>query len=620
MAREIEEIILKISLDNSQVKKDLAGLKSQANNTFSAGILGKKIDPFKPVSDGANKVLKKLPPIKTGFKDVNSAIRSTMKEATVAAAALDKAGDSAKNSGKKAKTSAKGYSLLSGAIKTIAVSLVIAKLKKLGKEALNVNEKFTKITNSLRSTFGQDAGKQFEFVSAKAEELAVDLLGAGAGFAKFAAAAKGAGLLTEDVQEGFSGAADAAGALSLSGDDLNGILRAMSQIASKGALQTEDLNQIAERGIPVFKLAAEAIGANTGELRKMMEQGKIASGDFLPKFAAQLKKTYHEGALKNAGTELAKSTLLQNRWNTQLNKGGAPLREITNTLGGAFLTAWEAITDTIADGIVAVAQINGTLDTLAGPIVKVTKKNNELSASNKKVAASARKANAALKELADIGADISKEQDLDKIRKELGLTEKGFERFRDTVKKGIDKGGLNPLGEIKDMEKIRDIIKQSIDLLTKEQKIDFFRVDLDLKTFIKDIKDFPLALGFEDMQNFLEDSKNNPLELGFEDVKNFIQDLKAHPLTLAFGFAKGFLEEGGVGEFDKKEKKKKPKKLQAPTEALESRSAEALRFAARPVEKDMKAIAEEQLTVQQGMATSMEQIAANPPNFNTAGL
>lgn len=583
MAREIEEIILKISLDDSQVKKDLAGLKSQANNTFSAGIFGQKTDPFKPVSDGAKKALKKLPPLKTGFKDVNSAIRSTMREATAASTALDKAGNSAKNSGKKAKTSAKGYNLLSGAIQAIGVSMLIAKLKELGSQALQVNEDFTRVRQVLLSTFGSEAGAQFDFVRKKAQELGIDLLASEKGFAKYAAAAKGAGQSNEAIQGTFTGVAEAASALALSADDTNGVLRALSQISAKGKVSTEELIQIAERGIPVYELAANAIGVQKEELFKMLQQGKIMSDDFLPKFADQLKKTYHEGAMKNASSAIAIAARNTNRWNEQLDKGGAPLRDLTNTLGGAFLTAWESITDTIADGIVKVAEINGTLDTLAGTTEKVTKKNNDLAASNKKVEDSVKKANAALHLFANMGKDISQNQDLDTLQKKLGLTAKGFAQFRDQLKKDIDAGTIDPLGSEKDLESVKKQVFDILDLIEDGKKEGFFQIDEDAKNFLK---------GFQD--------------LGILKGLNFFKDV----LT----------PDEGLGGFDEKEKKKGTEVSKGPIEALESGSAEALRFAARPVEKDMKAIAEDQLKVQQGMATSMATIAANPSTINSAGL
>ena len=62
-----------------------------------------------------------------------------------------------------------------------------------------------------------------------------------------------------------------------------------------------------ERLYGAFQLAARGMGITTAELDKMLEQGKVIADDFLPKFAAEIRKTFSEGvpeASKNARAEL----------------------------------------------------------------------------------------------------------------------------------------------------------------------------------------------------------------------------------------------------------------------------------------------------------------------------
>ena len=96
--------------------------------------------------------------------------------------------------------------------------------------------------------------------------------------------------------------------------------------------------------------------------------------------------------------------------------------------------------------------------------------------------------------------------------------------------------------------------------------------------------------------------------------------MKNNPLALGFDFFKGVLTpDEGLGGFDKEIKKgKEPSR--GPTEALEAGSAEALRFAARPVEKTMVEIANKQLGEQEKIVAGIEKIAASPNQVNTANI
>jgi hypothetical protein len=69
----------------------------------------------------------------------------------------------------------------------------------------------------------------------------------------------------------------------------------------KGKVQAEELRgQIGERIPGAFAIAARAMNMTTAELDKFMQDGKLISEDFLPKFAEEMEKTFGEDAKKNA--------------------------------------------------------------------------------------------------------------------------------------------------------------------------------------------------------------------------------------------------------------------------------------------------------------------------------
>lgn len=77
---------------------------------------------------------------------------------------------------------------------------------------------------------------------------------------------------------------------------LQRITLAMGQAFAKGRLQGQDIKQMIEAGVPVWKLLAEVTGKSTAELQKMSETGKLTT-DIMEKFFAQMGKDSAGAAL-----------------------------------------------------------------------------------------------------------------------------------------------------------------------------------------------------------------------------------------------------------------------------------------------------------------------------------
>lgn len=98
------------------------------------------------------------------------------------------------------------------------------------------------------------------------------------GLAKLSQRLQGAGVQVEKViplMRDFGNIVAATG--EISAERLEGVSTALSQIISKGRVSAEEMEQLAERGIPAWKLLAEATGKTQTELRKMSEQGQLSS-------------------------------------------------------------------------------------------------------------------------------------------------------------------------------------------------------------------------------------------------------------------------------------------------------------------------------------------------------
>ncbi|MBL4801958.1 MAG: tape measure protein, partial [Emcibacter sp.] len=131
------------------------------------------------------------------------------------------------------------------------------------------------------------------FLRQKSEELGLVFLDQVSGYSKLTAADRGTKLEGEGVRQIWLGLAEAGTVLGFSSDQTSGAIRALEQIMSKGTVQAEELRgQLGERIPGAFQIAARAMGKTTQELGKMLEMGELLSDDFLPKFAAQMRKEF----------------------------------------------------------------------------------------------------------------------------------------------------------------------------------------------------------------------------------------------------------------------------------------------------------------------------------------
>lgn len=170
-----------------------------------------------------------------------------------------------------------------------------------------------------------DAGKQLEFVRDISQRLGLELISTGNAYAQLMASAKNEPELAASLQRVFEGVAMAGTALHKTPADMQGILLALEQMVSKGKVQTQELVlQLGQRVPGAFHLAADALGTNTEQLSKWLEQGLIPANEFLPRFGDALIKAYGPASQQAADGLQAKLNRLTNAYtNLQTTAGEA---------------------------------------------------------------------------------------------------------------------------------------------------------------------------------------------------------------------------------------------------------------------------------------------------------
>jgi tape measure domain-containing protein len=143
---------------------------------------------------------------------------------------------------------------------------------------------------------GKDGAANLSSVNRMVADLKLPLKESLEGFKTLSGGLMGTGVTAQQTQDIFRSMGEGAVVMGLSADETKGALLALSQMASKGTVNSEELRgQLGERLPGAFDIAARAMGVNTKTLGKMLDQGKVVSKDFLPKFAAEMHKTFGPG-------------------------------------------------------------------------------------------------------------------------------------------------------------------------------------------------------------------------------------------------------------------------------------------------------------------------------------
>lgn len=165
----------------------------------------------------------------------------------------------------------------------------------------------------------EGAKRATEFVKNLADSSGVDQIETLSSFAKFSA---GAGDMDAGQKESlFSNVIGTSRLMGLSTDEINGILKAFEQMASKGKIQAEELRgQLGDRMAGAFQLFARSLGMTTEQLDAAMKNGKVLSKDVLPKVSAEMGRMIDkaggwEKIINSTQTQLGR---LSNSWNNNL--------------------------------------------------------------------------------------------------------------------------------------------------------------------------------------------------------------------------------------------------------------------------------------------------------------
>lgn len=170
---------------------------------------------------------------------------------------------------------------------------------------------------------------------------------------------------------------------------LDGIVLAMGQIQTKGRVMAQEINQLAERGIPGWRILSEELGVSTAQVMKLGEAGKISAETFLRAFQRFSRENFGDMMEKQSRTFLFAMANIREAIDLLIADGTLPLYSQLRDLAVAtqeLLTsdefkAWasgvagamDQATKTITDDLKAINQagsgVMGVLDGLGRTFV-----------------------------------------------------------------------------------------------------------------------------------------------------------------------------------------------------------------------------------------------------------
>lgn len=217
---------------------------------------------------------------------------------------IDKIGTHSENAARRSRTAFSGMESSVGSwVATLGIGIATL-------ASLNTAAQVEGLEKAITFANAADGAKNIAFIRDNADSLGLSLEASYKGFKQLQGGLMGTKLTGQQTRDIFYAVSEGAAAMRLSADETNGVFLALGQIASKGKVQAEELRgQLGERLPGAFNIAARAMGMTTQELNKMLDKGGVLSEDFLPKFAAEMHRTFGGAvpeAMKSATANFAR--------------------------------------------------------------------------------------------------------------------------------------------------------------------------------------------------------------------------------------------------------------------------------------------------------------------------
>lgn len=235
---------------------------------------------------------------------------------------LGKTGNALDQAGRKGKTA---FDSMSGGVAGLIgrLGLAAGAMKALDNTA---NQASFESSINFASGSAQEGAKNLGFFKETVDQLGLPLQASQEGFKTLMGSVMGTNITMDQARATFTGLASASTVLGLKSEQTELAMKALGQIASKGKVSMEELRgQLGDHLPGAMNIAARAMGVSSSKFQDMVKDG-IDAEVFLPRFAAELNKTFGAGALDAANGPRA-----------QFNRLKTSLFELSVTVGNQLM-------------------------------------------------------------------------------------------------------------------------------------------------------------------------------------------------------------------------------------------------------------------------------------------
>ncbi|HCO8669216.1 TPA: tape measure protein [Escherichia coli] len=252
--------------------------------------------------------------------------------------------------------------LSSAAVKTAGAFISFQAVLSAYQRVLEVGLQRASSERSIDFVFGDQSTQVKKFIQDLTQITGMDTTETQAQFASFGASAKNT-MGLEGAEELFKSLTGYARLMGRSDEQIQRALTAVSQMASKGQVMSEELKGQLSEALPGATQAfAKALGLTEKQLFDKMKNGDVKASDALPKFAKELGAQINSRGGWKAIQDSTQTMLgnLKNTWNNSLTdifKGSEDglqdftrsLTNLLNALGGTGKTLGESFGSLMSD-------------------------------------------------------------------------------------------------------------------------------------------------------------------------------------------------------------------------------------------------------------------------------
>lgn len=252
--------------------------------------------------------------------------------------------------------------LSSAAVKTAGAFISFQAVLSAYQRVLEVGLQRASSERSIDFVFGDQSPQVKKFIQDLTQITGMDTTETQAQFASFGASAKNT-MGLEGAEELFKSLTGYARLMGRSDEQIQRALTAVSQMASKGQVMSEELKGQLSEALPGATQAfAKALGLTEKQLFDKMKNGDVKASDALPKFAKELGAQINSRGGWKAIQDSTQTMLgnLKNTWNNSLtdifrgSENGLQdftrsLTTLLNSLGGSGKTLGESLGGLMSD-------------------------------------------------------------------------------------------------------------------------------------------------------------------------------------------------------------------------------------------------------------------------------